>query len=140
VAVKIGPGWFVGDLDSEGFNRHCATEFQHHGVTVEQHGPLLALVRFGLEGGCGGGLTSTEATGERVVAIAVGPSGVPSATPAIPTKQHDETTSYETEPDKTTVDVELALEPVWSDGKVEMKGKAKGAVGDVAGTHAVVFP
>lgn len=140
VAVKTANGWYVGQIESDGFNRHCATDFKLHGASVEQHGPLLALVRFGLEGGCGGGLFSNEFTGERVVAVAVGPSGVPSATPAVRTKEHDESTSYETDPEKTTVNVDLALAPAWSDGKLELEGKAKGANADEVGAHAVVFP
>ncbi len=127
-------------MDLQSFNRHCETELHHHGVTVETHGMLLAIVRYGLQGDCGGGARSLTWEGERMVAVGVGPSALPSATPPIRTRERDVSTSYETVESKDTVEIDLALEPLWSSGSLEMKGKARGAGDEEPGTHVVVFP
>jgi tetratricopeptide (TPR) repeat protein len=140
LGVKLVAGWYVGAMDSQSFNRHCSSELHHHGISVETHGALLALVRYGIEGECAGGGNGMMWEGERLVAVGVGKSAVPSATPPIRLRQHDVSTSWETGEEKQTIEVELQLEPVWTDASLEMKGKTRGAGDAELGTHVIAFP
>src|SRR5512140_1277716 len=86
VAAKIASGWYVDKVDERDCNRHCATGVTYRGATIEGHTPVLALLRYSFEGDCHGGILSNEWEGERIIAIGVGPSGVPSATPPLRTR------------------------------------------------------
>ncbi len=144
IAVKHGGSWFITAADSGAVNDgsgHCGQADWHFaGVAFQPlaSGAAIARVEYTSQGSCSHLANEWGWDNRLVVAIGIGPSGTPTATPSIPEKLVDTDGGTARKPQVTET---LA----WSkDGSLVITGTlAKTALvigGDVRGAHHLVFP
>ena len=145
IAIEHGGKWFITATDTGAVNDgsgHCGQADWHFaGITFQPlaSGTAIARVEYTSQGSCSHLANEWGWDNRLVVAIGIGPSGQPSATPSIPEKLVD------TDGGNTARKPQVTETLAWAkDGSLVITGNvAKAAFvvgGDVRGTHHLVFP
>jgi tetratricopeptide (TPR) repeat protein len=149
LAVQTAAGWwFAPARFSASNNRHCEEERKIPELAVKElipGGSPEVLLRGTTSGNCVGGISSSVWEREEWVVASIGPSGKPSATPAILFSQKQEDTDDFTTDDPKSTDANAKLKiDFLSDGQIEISGDAGGLEpakrGVLLGKHPLNFP
>jgi len=133
LAVKVAAGWYVTDTAPSETNSspdHCGeAEWRFKGATMARS---TLRLEYTTKANCNHKANDWGWDERATIAIGVGPSGTPSATPPI-------ISTWDSLPERShTIKVKLT----WSDGAVEVAGKFahKPDAQNLAGKHPLVFP